>query len=183
MLQQIGNTDIMDAFGVGSLRLKFLDGPLALAWKHCGITSDFLGDFYSARTDGGSIKANEIRHNIAYLVNELLENAVKFRSAGDIVIDTLMVDGAFRLCIANLISADTALGFQEVLGELQGRNPSELLIERIEQNAADPTSSGSGLGLLTLMSDYGVEIGWNFLRPAGENGPVRLETHAVLPLP
>ena len=182
MLQQIGNTGAIGTFGAGSLRLRLFDGPLGLAWKHCGITSDFLGDFYSARAHQGSVEANEIRHNVTYLVNEILENALKFRVSGDIVIDTLVEEGQFRLCIANVISEAGALRFQEVLSGLKGRDPSELLIERIERNAADPTETGSGLGLLTLMSDYGVQLGWDFRKLAEENGTVLLGTYAVLPL-
>ena len=182
MPQQFGNTDVIRTFGDGSLRLRLFDGPLGLAWKHCGITSDFLGDIYSARSSQGSIEANEIRHNVTYLVNEILENALKFKASGDIVIDTLVEDGRFRLRIANLISEEGALRFQEVLSGLQGRDPSDLLIERIERNAADPTETGSGLGLLTLMSDYGVQLGWDFRKPAEENGTVQLGTYAVLSL-
>ena len=40
---------------------------------------------------------------------------------------------------------------------------------------------GSGLGLLTLMSDYGVRLGWTFEKDA-EGEPIRLETYAALKL-
>ena len=183
MRKQVGNTDIISTFKAGSFRLKLFAVPLGLAWKHCGITSDFLGDFYSARAVRGSVDANEIRHNVCYLVNEILENAVKFRTSGDIVIETSLENGTFRLCIANTISKEGALRFQDVLSGLQGRDPSELLIERIERNAADPNSTGSGLGLLTLMSDYGVQLGWDFQAPSDQEGTVQLATYAVLPLP
>lgn len=182
MLQQFGSTEVIGTFGAGALRLQLFDGPLGLAWKHCGITSDFLGDMYSAGATQGSVEAGEIRHNVTYLVNEILENALKFKAAGDIVIHTLVEDGRFRLCVANLISEEGALRFQEVLSRMQGRDPSELLIERIEQNAADPTATGSGLGLLTLMGDYGAQLGWDFRKPAGEDGALELGTYAVLPL-
>ena len=183
MRRQAGNTGIISSFTAGSFKLKLFAVPLGLAWKHCGITSDFLGDFYSARADRGSVDANEIRHNVSYLVNEILENAVKFRTSGDIVIDTSMEDDNFRLCVTNSISKAGALRFQDVLDRLQGRDPSDLLIERIERNAADPNSTGSGLGLLTLMGDYDVQLGWDFQTDPEEEGTVQLATYAVLPLP
>lgn len=120
---------------------------------------------------------------MSYLVNEILENAVKFRTSGDIVIDTSMEDDNFRLCVTNSISKAGALRFQDVLERLQGRDPSDLLIERIERNAADPNSTGSGLGLLTLMGDYDVQLGWDFQTDPEEEGTVQLATYAVLPLP
>ena len=59
------------------------------------------------------------------------------------------------------------------------RDPGELLIERIEENAENANSSGSGLGLLTLMSDYGARLGWRF-QPAAEADAIRLDTYAAL---
>jgi hypothetical protein len=39
--------------------------------------------------------------------------------------------------------------------------------------------TNSGLGLLTLMSDYGANLGWVF-SPADERDQVRLETYASI---
>ena len=182
MLHQVGNTAVIGTFGASALRLRLFDGPLDLAWKHCGITSDFLGNFYSAHVNRDTSGTNEIRHNVTFLANEILENAVKFKASGDIAIDTSVEDGRFRLCVANLVSEERALRFQEILRTLEGRDPSELMIERIEQNAADPTERGSGLGLLSLMSDYDVQLGWDFRKSAKGDGTIRLGTYAVLPL-
>ncbi len=180
MPKQCGNADAIGRFGCRSMRIRLFDGPLDIAWKHCAVTSDFLGNFYAVRAR--SAAANDVRHSVGYLVNELLENAVKFRASGDIVVDTQLEGDRFRACVINLISEAGALRFQDVLAGLQGRDPSELLIERIERNAADPAATGSGLGLLTLMGDYGTLLGWDFGEPAGNRGPVRLAAHAVLPL-
>jgi len=61
------------------------------------------------------------------------------------------------------------------------RDPGELLIERIEANAAEPFGSGSGLGLLTLMNDYGARLGWTFRQETPED-PILLHTFAELAL-
>ena len=71
--------------------------------------------------------------------------------------------------------------FQALIEEITSRDPGELLIERIEANAADENSSGSGLGLLTLMNDYGARLGWDF-RSSATGGAVMLSTHAALTL-
>lgn len=161
-------------------RLRLTDGPLDISWHHCSLTSDFLGDFFADHVKG-SDDAREIRHSIGYLVNELLENAVKFRAPGDIEIEAGFHDTMFGLCVHNRVHAATAERFQALLAEITSRDPGELLIERIERNAADPDSHASGLGILTLMNDYGAQLGWKFMRD-DEEGLYRLETYAALPL-
>jgi hypothetical protein len=70
-----------------------------------------------------------------------------------------------------------------MLAELTASDPGELLIARIEANAADAGASGSGLGLLTLMNDYGARLGWIFHDAgAGAGGPIGLDTFAALDL-
>jgi hypothetical protein len=181
MLQQFGTPERTNGVEAETNRLRLCDGPLDLNWHHCSTTSDFLGDFYATQARKSDIDYNESRHSIGYLVNELLENAVKFRAPGDIVLESSLEGNMFEVCVSNQLAEDTAERFQLLLAEITSRDPGELLIERIEQNAADPSSSGSGLGILTLMSDYGVRLGWKFQREASCE-TVRLETYAALAL-
>jgi hypothetical protein len=179
MGMQYGTTE----FGAGErpLRLTLADGPLEISWHHCSTTSDFLADFFAARARAAGHDHAEVRNGIGYLANELIENAVKFRAPGEIVIEARLAGDRFELRISNPVSEATAASFQALLAELTAGDPGALLIERIERNAADPGSGGSGLGLLTLMNDYGVQMGWRFTRGA-PGAPVQLETHASLPL-
>jgi hypothetical protein len=92
------------------------------------------------------------------------------------------LDGAnFGIKVVNFIDEVTSTRFRALLGEIMARDAGDLLIEKIEANAANPSSTGSGLGLLTLMSDYGVRLGWVF-RPGAAGAPIRLETFAALKL-
>jgi hypothetical protein len=159
--------------------LVLADGPIDLSWHHCSTTSEFLGDFFVLYCRGTPRQLNEARHGIGYLANEILENAIKFRRPGDIRIESTLEDARFEMKLTNAITPEAASRFQAHLAELTARDPGDLLIERIEANAADSTSSGSGLGLLTLMNDYGAELGWAFF-PEGD--AVRLETYAALNL-
>ncbi|UCI07158.1 slr1658 superfamily regulator [Mesorhizobium sp. B1-1-8] len=181
MMQQFGATQLSNSAAAQANRLRLSDGPLELGWHHCGTTSDFLADFFANLARKSNANYNDALHSIGYLLNELLENAVKFRAAGDIVINATLENNNFEVRVCNLVAESTAARFQRLLEEITARDPGELLIERIELNAADPSSSASGLGLLTLMSDYGVGLGWNFRRDAS-SGPVRVETCASLPL-
>ena len=60
-------------------------------------------------------------------------------------------------------------------------DPCDHLIQRIEENAADPDKTRSGLGLLTLMNDYGAHLAWIF-SSADEKDRVFLETYASIPV-
>ncbi|MGV8998118.1 MAG: slr1658 superfamily regulator [Parvibaculaceae bacterium] len=164
-----------------SLRLKLFDGPLEMNWAHCGATAEFLGDFNGALAATHKLDANDARHSIGYLANELIENAVKFRADGDVILSTSLEGDEFTFRLTNDTSAATAAGFENLLGELTSRDPGDLLIERIEANALDPDSSGSGLGILTLMNDYGARIGWDFSQET-DAANVRIQTVAALTL-
>lgn len=174
-----GQVDLTNGAGALKNRIRLAEGPLDLAWQHCGVTSEFLGDFFALRRAAEGGDYNEARHSIGYLTNELLENAVKFRRGADITLEASLEGTTFEIRISNVITGETAGRFQALLTELTTRDPGELLIERIEQNAENMESSGSGLGLLTLMSDYGARLGWRF-QPAAGTDVLRLDTYAAL---
>jgi len=178
MVQTFGLSASQLPLPANACRMRLVDGPLDISWHHCSLTSDFLGMFFSSRPDQ-DMNALEMRHSIGYLVNELLENAIKFRAPGDIEIEAGLSEATFALYLQNEVNAETAERFQSVLSEIMDGDPGELLIERIERNALDPESHASGLGLLTLMSDYGAQLGWKFT-PRRETGLYRLETYAAL---
>lgn len=162
-------------------RVKLYDGPLELSWHHCATTSDFIGELFALRIRSSTVDNKDVRHSVGYLVNELIENAVKFRAQGEILIEASMDAESFRVKISNLLDGDTAARFQTRLAEITHGDPGELLIQRIEANAADDGSSESGLGLLTLMSDYGARLAWIF-SPTERIDHVQLETFASLPI-
>ncbi len=164
-----------------SIRLVLKEGPLDLAWHHAGTTSEFLGEMLALRGTKTGLNYRETRHSIIYMVNELLENAIKFHCPGDIELRCGLEGDTFELAVMNRTEPTTAAKFQTVLAELTTRDPGELMIERIEANAADETSSASGLGILTLMNDYGVRMGWHF-SDILEDGTMLLRTQASLTL-
>lgn len=176
-----GDTQLRnDRSAFGNL-LTLAEGPLDLSWHHCSTTAEFLGEFYALTNATLDLEYNEARHSIGYLVNELLENAVKFRFPGDISIETSLDDSRFEIRVSNLIDAATADRFKVLLDEITTRDAGELLIERIEANAENSVFNGSGLGLLTLMSDYGAKLGWTF-HDSGPGEPIQLDTYAALKL-
>lgn len=181
MLTQFGTTGLVEMAGRDVVSLRLVDGPLQIAWLHCGLTADFIGGLFAQRYREEGPMREEVRHSIGYLVNELLENTVKFRASGDVLVEASLEARNFELKLSNFVSADDMVRFHEVLTAITGSDPSELLIRRIEENAASENPSGSGLGLLTLMSDYGARLGWAFFRTDADS-PVLLETYAILSL-
>jgi hypothetical protein len=181
MTISFGETQHSNSPKAFAMSIVLRHGPLSVTWQHASATCEFLGDVFAVRHAKDGKDYSEARHSIIYLVNELLENAIKFRSPGEIEVYCSLEDGNFELTVRNHANSEIASGFQSLLSELTTRDPGELLIERIEANAADGTSSGSGLGLLTLMNDYGARLGWKF-SDAPVTGSVVLSTHASLTL-
>lgn len=179
MNRNFGHTTRDNGAEAFALRIVISDGPLGVSWKHASETCEFVGDVFALHHAKGGADYNDARHSIIYLVNELLENAIKFRAPGQIRVECSLEAGNFELTVSNDAAPEVAVRFQSLIEEITSRDPGELLIERIEANAADETSSGSGLGLLTLMNDYGARLGWDF-SPTG--GVVVLRTHAALTL-
>ncbi|WP_421693536.1 slr1658 superfamily regulator [Aestuariivirga sp.] len=164
-----------------SMALVLHEGPLGVSWQHASETCEFLGDVFALHHAKSIGDYQDARHSIIYLVNELLENAIKFRSPGDIRINCTLEGNNLELTVSNYAEAPVAERFKGLLAEITTRDPGDLLIERIEANAADENSSASGLGLLTLMNDYGARLGWDF-REAHAGDAVVLSTYASLTL-
>ncbi|WP_374333620.1 ATP-binding protein [Aestuariivirga sp.] len=180
-MKQFGDISRHNRSDAFAMRIVISDGPLGVSWQHASETCEFLGDVFALRHARQGADYNDARHSIIYLVNELLENAIKFRVPGAIRVDCSLEDGNFELTVRNDTASDVADRFQTLIEEIVSRDPGELLIERIEANAADENSSGSGLGLLTLMNDYGARLGWDF-RSSDSGSAVTLSTHAALTL-
>ena len=123
--------------GPGAFRVSVvLAEDLGVSWQHASATCEFLGDMFASHCAKSGQDYTDARHSIIYLVNELLENAIKFRSPGNVAIEGSLEDGNFEVTVTNAASAEVASGFQGLLAEVTTRDPGELLIERIEAEHA-----------------------------------------------
>ena len=181
MTTLFGTSELAIGTMEGVSRVRLFDGPLDLSWRHCATTSDFIADLFALRFRSSRNDYIEVRHSIGYLVNELIENAVKFRAPGEIVIEASMDSECFKLKVSNDVDGKNASEFKNLLADITVGDPRDLLIQRIEANAASPDVSRSGLGLLTLMSDYGARLAWIF-SAADESDRICLETYASIPI-
>jgi hypothetical protein len=169
------------AAGTPLARVIFREEPLGMGWVHCGPTAEFFGTLIAGVAGKSGHDANEVRHSVSYLANELLENAVKFRArgTGDVRLEVRFDRSTFELVLSNFTEEKAASGLRAFLADLETRDPGELLMERIEANAADESNMGSGLGILTLLNDYGVRLGWT-LEQEAPGSVVHVEIYAGL---
>ncbi|MEK1863815.1 MAG: hypothetical protein AAAC49_18690, partial [Rhizobium leguminosarum] len=96
------------------------------------------------------------------------------------LIEAGIFDGTFLIRVKNTIDGVTSSRFQQLLNRLQSKDPGELLLEQIETNAIS-AASGSGLGLLTLLSDYDAKMAWAFEGNSDQH--IILTTTAAVAMP
>jgi hypothetical protein len=145
--------------------------PLKQRWRNNGLSADFMADylatFFPANEDDTSTidRQAEIKSAVSYIANELLENAMKFNNeSSEYPIDIklqLESDGVI-FSVVNSISPQAVDKLQAYIQQLLASEPSELYIQQLEKNAVEESCTDSGLGLLTMLTDYSAKIGWKF---------------------
>ncbi len=176
--------DFTGIVGTGAhASIVFYPSDFPVRWSQCSATADFFAEYFaSVHTCGRTTEADraEFVGTLSYIVNELIENAVKF-SVGETVEITVAVEHDQLIAlVTNQILAATVDNLLEKLHSLLDGDPSELLFARVEANAENPETGASGLGFLTMMSDYGVQLGWHITSIADNPNNVQLETMARL---
>ncbi|MEG4072667.1 DUF6272 family protein [Microcoleus sp. Pol14C2] len=145
--------------------------PLKQRWRNNGLSADFLADYLTTffpgkQNEPSTIeKQAEIKSAVSYIANELLENAMKFNnetSEYPIYIKLQLETDGVIFSVANSISPQAVDKFQAYIQQLLTSEPSELYIQQLEKNAADESCTNSGLGLLTMLTDYSAKLGWKF---------------------
>lgn len=149
---------------------------VSLRWNQCDLLADVLADYYAsyfpeaADNAENMVDRKDMTHSIGFVINELAENAIKFRSAGGIFLSSGFIKNEIVFLIKNHIHYDRVTKFQKLIEELvAAEDPGELLVKKIEENVMNNDNKVSGLGLLTLMSDYQVKLGWEFNHSEYEN--------------
>ena len=145
--------------------------PLKQRWRNNGLSADFMADylatFFPGNEDDSSTieRQAEIKSAVSYIANELLENAMKFNnetSEYPINIKLQLESDGVIFSVVNSISPQAVDKFQAYIQQLLASDPSELYIQQLEKNAVEESCTDSGLGLLTMLTDYSAKIGWKF---------------------
>jgi hypothetical protein len=138
-------------------------------WRNNSLSADFLADYF-ANFFPGPDSANaetstraEVKNAISYIANELLENAVKYNYEPSFHTTLSLHLDANELIfvIDNSVDPEAMPRFHNLIKLLLSADPADLYIQQLE-NSVLTNSSESGLGLLTMLNDYGARIGWKF---------------------
>ena len=144
--------------------------PLRQRWRNNCLSADFLADYLSTFFLGNndrqldSDKQAEIKSAVSYIANELLENGMKYStqmSSLPISIQIHLNPDLIVFQLTNSIPAKRTQQFQNRIQTLLDCDPDELYIAQLEKNALEENEESS-LGLLTMLTDYGVKLGWKF---------------------
>lgn len=167
MTEVVGEfTEAAGASGDG-LTLSFSASalPLKHRWRNNGLSADFLADYVTTffpREEGdpaSQARQDDIRGAVNYVANELLENAMKYSDASPTTITLVLAEDAIVFTETNIASAAHAAAFRGFVRELADSDPSEMYMRQLERSAE---TGGSGLGLLTMVNDYGAKLAWQF---------------------
>ncbi len=155
------------------LILSFSPGSTSLRqrWRNNCLSADFLADYLSTFFLGNddrrpdSDKQAEVKSAVSYIANELLENAMKYGveiSPFPVSIQIHLNPDLITFQLTNSIRAEQTQKFQNHIKTLLQADAQELYIAQLEKNALDENCEASGLGLLTMLNDYGAKLGWKF---------------------
>ncbi len=142
--------------------------PLQQRWRNNGLSADFVADYWATffPVNGMFVREhNEIKGTISYIVNELLENAMKFSYKSplySINLSLYLYQDELKFYASNGVDLPALKKFQHVIHKLLTEEPKDLYIRQLEKNAEGETDATSGLGFLTIINDYNARLAWKF---------------------
>jgi hypothetical protein len=143
--------------------------PIQQRWRNNGLSADFLADYLSTFFPGEDAASAErqakIKGTVSHIANELLENAMKFSYAPShyaISLAMYLESDAISLYVTNSVDPQALATFQQCIQRLLTEEPHDLYMEQLLRNAEADHGGGSGLGILTMLNDYGATIAWKF---------------------
>ena len=140
-------------------------------WHYNGLSADFMADYFATffpRSEASVTKINskvEVKSVVSFIANELLENAMKFNDRTTeypISITLHLLKDRLVFIATNSLNAHAMSHFKAFIQEITTADPGDLLVRQLEKNAENENETDSGLGLLTMMSDYLAKVGWKF---------------------
>lgn len=159
-------TDLISDDGLEGLTIVFSPTSISLKerWKNNSLSADFMADyfanFYAGETSEQVGRREEVKSAVSFVANELIENAMKFSDVETVPISIrlTMLDGELVFCATNGTSTDNAERYKVAVATLL---TGDIWAEYEKRASADGESSG--VGLLSMLTDYSARIGWRFL--------------------
>ncbi len=156
-----------------SFTVRFLPLDMFDNWQRGSVLSDFTATYFRH-----NFPRDEEFGLISTVVNELVENAVKFTTNNSLPVELTLKKAPRRMLIqaANTVPVHRCQPFMAVCRELFEKDLDELYMERIKQDRTD--SDASGLGLLLIRKDYSSKLSFEFR--FDENNTARVTATAEL---
>lgn len=132
-------------------------------WKNNSLSADFMADyfatFYALHGSDEEGRLEYVKGAVSFVANELIENAMKFTDVDGIPISIrlTMHEGELVFFATNGASCDGAQMYEAAVRRLLTADPWAEYERRAQAN--DGTS---GLGLLSMLTDYSARLGWRF---------------------
>jgi hypothetical protein len=147
--------DLSRTTPLSTLELHFVPLDFVMHWHRCGLAADHFAA-HLAYTFDNRAAARDV---LATVVNELLENAVKFSSDKSLSASLTVKHYGEWLAIQtkNRTDARRAESLNALVRDFAAHSADSLFFERIE-SPSGRENSPSGLGLLVLQKDYGVRL-------------------------
>lgn len=140
------------------VHLTLLPRDLALYWQRCGLTADFGASFASFCFP----EITKTRNSLSFILNELVENAVKYSSemCRRIKITLFEKEGSLFFEVENHITKEQQEIFEQEIQALERcEDIEEFYAQAMERSM---TGDDSHLGLVTILNDYNVGISFFF---------------------
>lgn len=165
-VEQYGDFIALDESREGeSLTLRFSPSltPLRQRWRNNGLSADFLAGYVATflPADGADPAAARRQADsaaaVAYVANELLENAMKYGFGERSILMHLHLEKD-RVIFqqTNGAAPAQAAALRGFIADLETVGAADLLIRQMENGVGE--NGSSGLGLLTMINDYGARL-------------------------
>ena len=144
--------DIDNFFSFTFLPLDFFDN-----WERGSLLSNFASDYFSH-----NFPTDEERNLISTVLNELIENAVKFSRNNSMPVKVLMKKRTNHLLIqaVNSLPKHRQESFIVLCREIFDRDLDQLYVDRMNSNLDNHSSSG--IGLILIKKDYCEYLSFEF---------------------
>jgi hypothetical protein len=173
------------------LSINFSAGlvPKQQFWPNSSLSakfiSDYLGMFFPVQDDNPDCQRKQagIKDAVRYIANELLENVAKFSNPKFEQSPQLRLyinNHKIFIVVTNATHVSNLESFKELIRELTTLAPVELYVNRLEKNLEESNSHCSGLGFITILSNYPAKIGWQLAPLASEPDGVMVTTMVQL---
>ncbi|NJN85754.1 MAG: ATP-binding protein [Leptolyngbyaceae cyanobacterium SL_7_1] len=164
--------------------------PLKQRWRNNGLSASFIADYLitffpvDENEPDAVHQRNKVTGAVRYIANELLENAMKFNddsSPQQVSIKLELMSDRVLFRASNAVNPQTIPKFQAFIQELTTADAGDLIVRQVEKNTTEGWDS-SGLGLLTIVSDYQAILGWRFETLSVDPPVITVTTTVQLPL-